>query len=588
MMDCLTKSWKSWCLIMVLWLLVLGLGPVQGGTLMERLPADTLVCVRINGFDQTLSQLDLFLMGATPIPLSLSSMGKMQLGSMLGNTQLQGLNTQGTVAIVAVAGQRGPMMGILVPVTDFQAFTDASTSIQAGEQDEGFVMRGPGGKSFSVAEMEEFALLVPGKDHAQVSALKQQLDAGDNSLAAHLDGIQKKAADAQPIWIYINTAMVGKLAAPMVQMAVSQAQAMVGMMGALGGEQVGATPGSGSPSAVDIASTAGALGTQICQRLAQETKYAVLSLAPTKDSLTLDVQFQSVPGSAMSQSLTRTGAKRDSTLLGYLQEEAVFSISGNLMGKLMTLGCEGMSKTPMAKPEEAAKIKALVEKMGQQFRGSDALSVKLTPSQVPFVSLQYAAQVADASQLRDLVGQLTALIQANVPEEGPRVKLEREVQTHREIKVDGVQWSHPKAKGPVQAIDYRMAFVDQLFVLSLGSDVEGGIAGLIDKALNAESRATPPDVKKLLNTTFATQQADIVAAMNLARLIQQVPKPGTPPNAAMVTPSQSGMVAHLNLDNGRADFGLVLPKLHLQEVTQVLQMMMMQRMMQQQQQPPGN
>lgn len=562
--------------ITLLFTLVLILtGSVTGQTLMERLPGDTLLCVRVNGFDQTLGKVDQFLMGASPIPLSVASMARMQLGNMLGNSQLQGLDTQGVLTLVAVAGEQGPNLGLLVPMTDFQAFTDGSPKIKA--QGDGYVMAGPQGQSFQLTELGDYALFLPGGNPAQLGALKKQLMGGGSSLASKLDSKLKQAAAEQPIWVYIDTAMVGKMLAPFVQMAVSQAQAMMSMMGAKPGQSA------------DASAVAGTVGTQLCNRLAQESRYATLSLAPSRESLALEVDFQAKPGSTMAKTLTRTGAKRDSTLLGFLQEGAVLNISGNMMRKLMNLGLNALSKTPASQQENLAEIKTLVTKVADQFGGSGALSLKLTPAKAPYVSLQYVSQVKDGTRLREQVGQLTELLQAKLPETAARFKLERNQQSHRGTKVDAVKVALPEGQGPVRSVDYYMAFVDKLMVLSLGSDGEAGIQSLIDKTKDAGRRRKPKDVTQLLDAAPGTAQADMIATLNVARLIQQTPRSPADMGSGVVTPSKSGLVAQLGINNGRADFGLTLPKTHLQEITQVLQMMMMQRMMQQQQQQqPAN
>jgi hypothetical protein len=554
-------------------LMCLSIPTVYGQDIMERLPAETAVCVRINGLDQSLNKLDQFLMGATPIPLSLGMMAKTQLGGMLGNFQLQGVNTQGTLAIVALMGAQGPSVGILVPVSDFQAFTGGSSNITALEEDGIFQMAAPKGQKLLVMDAGGgYALMTPARQSDQLKALKQQLGGQGTTLGAGLDAAQKMSADTQPLWFFINTAMLGQMAAPMVKGAMQQGQAMLGAMG----------QGAGTDPAAMAA--AGDAAEQFCNRLARETKYATLTLAPDAQALGLNVQLQSVPGSDLAKSLTRSTARRDTGMLGYLQDDAVFNLSGNLMSRMPTSSFDSLGQVfPAADQEKIARLKTLFTEMRQQFKGTGALSVKMTPQKPPFVSAQYVTQVADAARLSTQIGTLVELLQGILPADGPKLSMNRDVQTHKNVKVDALQWTLPENQGPVESIDYRVACVGNFMAMSVGSDVETGIQALIDKTQAAPAQA-PQEVQSMLAGASQAQQADVVATLNLQRLVQQIPQQGGQAAAMPTMPSQSGMVAQLTLDKGIADFGLTLPKAHLQEITQALQMMMMQRMMQQQQQ----
>jgi hypothetical protein len=298
------------------------------------------------------------------------------------------------------------------------------------------------------------------------------------------------------------------------------------------------------------------------------------------------VQLQSVPDTALAQSLTRSGTQRDVGLLSYLQEGAVFNLSGTLMNKIMTQGIDAMMKAcPAQAGEDMEKMKALVTAIGQQFKGSDALSVKLTPTQAPYVSMQYVAQVVDGDKLREQVAQLAGLMEAQLPADAPKFNFKSGGTTQGGVRVDTAQWSVPDNKGPVKNVDTRMAYLDKLFVLSAGSDTESGLGGLLTKV--KKTGPAPQEVTKVLADAGTSQQAELVAVLNVSRLIQQMPQKDPSAGGAPPTmPSQSAMVAQLNLDQGRADFGLTLPKTHLQEITQALQMMMMQKMMQKKQPAP--
>jgi len=100
-------------------------GAVSGDELLNVLPAGCLVCLRINNLDTTLGAVDEYITGVWPQPVSLAMLAKMQLGQMLGDPTLEGVNLQGDLAVFVTAlpgaaAATGALpeivVGILVPV----------------------------------------------------------------------------------------------------------------------------------------------------------------------------------------------------------------------------------------------------------------------------------------------------------------------------------------------------------------------------------------------------------------------------------------------------------------------------------------
>ena len=101
-----------------------GLREQAGGAdaALKMVPADCLFCVRINNLDQTLGQLDQYIMGVSPMAVGM--MVKMQLGGLLGNSTLAGVKTDGVFVVFGsvpadakgpealIAGPRDPGPGL--------------------------------------------------------------------------------------------------------------------------------------------------------------------------------------------------------------------------------------------------------------------------------------------------------------------------------------------------------------------------------------------------------------------------------------------------------------------------------------------
>ncbi|MHC4482892.1 MAG: hypothetical protein ACYSW4_05030, partial [Planctomycetota bacterium] len=76
-----------------------------GDQLLQMIPAQSMFCVRVNNFDYTLSQIDQFLAGVSPMPMGISMLVRMQLANILGSPELNGVNMSGSFAIF------GPILG---------------------------------------------------------------------------------------------------------------------------------------------------------------------------------------------------------------------------------------------------------------------------------------------------------------------------------------------------------------------------------------------------------------------------------------------------------------------------------------------
>jgi len=99
--------------------------------LLNKLPAESLFCIRINHFEHTVNQIDQFLTGISPMPLGLSMLMRMQLANVLGSPELNGVNMNGSLAVfgVIMPGEQTSnnpasniFIGGFVPVTDYRQF----------------------------------------------------------------------------------------------------------------------------------------------------------------------------------------------------------------------------------------------------------------------------------------------------------------------------------------------------------------------------------------------------------------------------------------------------------------------------------
>ncbi len=192
---------------------------VSGDELLNILPANCLACLRINKLDTTLGAVDQYVTGVSPFPVGL--LAKAQLGEMLGNPAMEGINSQGDFAVFATVlpgnNAATDMMpevaiGILIPVTGPQLGRRTIYSLLPGTN---------------------YALLLPGTPEAAPAIRKQLLS---SSFAAGLTAATSRQSKTTPVWGYVNIAKAVELFGPMAFAQLDQAKEM--MMA-----QVGTQPG---------------------------------------------------------------------------------------------------------------------------------------------------------------------------------------------------------------------------------------------------------------------------------------------------------------------------------------------------------
>ena len=79
-------------LLAVLTTLLSGITPAaQPDPLLNMVPDDALFCLRINELNASLGRMDQYLMGASPLPVSLVMLVNMQIAGIVGDPMLTGL-----------------------------------------------------------------------------------------------------------------------------------------------------------------------------------------------------------------------------------------------------------------------------------------------------------------------------------------------------------------------------------------------------------------------------------------------------------------------------------------------------------------
>ncbi|MHC5213004.1 MAG: hypothetical protein ACYSOO_00265 [Planctomycetota bacterium] len=157
--------------------------------LLNMLPEDCMFCVRINNFNGSLGKLDQYLAGASPVPVSLAMLANLQLGAIIGDPMLTGIDQGGDFALFAIPAQADgtePIMGILIPVTDYKTFVETNPNCKEGESGIAALLapNSPAG-GFALAEVAngKYAIVVSESEKATLPSLKEAINKKQKSLA---------------------------------------------------------------------------------------------------------------------------------------------------------------------------------------------------------------------------------------------------------------------------------------------------------------------------------------------------------------------------------------------------------------------
>ncbi len=241
---------------LVLWAVLFSLGGTGVGAVgatqpvttdpLRIIPADALFCVRLNRLSTTLTQMDQFLTGVSPVGLSMPVQAK--LGALLGAPQPAGVNMAGDFAVFGPlpGGERPDLkrVGVLVPLSNLQQFLTNPNVTKPDAQ--GILRIGPEGKQNIAGLLIGNYLLLTGVGFQQalLEAKSWTSGASTGSLAQRLGPEDLKRATDAPAWAYANIQIVAKMYGPTIQQKLKEAAKNLQQMQAKGGSR-GRSAGSG-------------------------------------------------------------------------------------------------------------------------------------------------------------------------------------------------------------------------------------------------------------------------------------------------------------------------------------------------------
>ena len=270
-----------------------------GDALLAMVPAESLFCVRINNFEYTLSQIDQFIAGVSPVPMMTSMLVRMQFTNLLGSPQLSGVNMAGSFAIFATTAPGesigDDLVSILVPITDYKQFISGNQNIGPPDGKGVSKISGVGGL---VTQVGNFALFKSPESYDKLVKLKKSISEGKMAnLATALDAAEAQKATRQAIWAYGNIELTQKNLGTEISGGLAGLKTMAGAM---------------MPTGPDGTSPAAGLDMNI-ENLMKQIRFLSLTLNPKPNVLNITTTISGVPGTKVAQTFSAPGKMGSST-----------------------------------------------------------------------------------------------------------------------------------------------------------------------------------------------------------------------------------------------------------------------------------
>lgn len=582
--------------------------------ILELIPADSLFCVRLNNFDYTLGQIDQFLAGASPVPMGVSMMARMQLAGLLGDPMLSNVNTAGSFAFFAVAVDSNSaatdvmpnvFIGGVLPISNFQQFVSGSTSCSEPDA-KGIcelISNGFGGQTkMLLAKTGNYALLTSLGNYDNLVVVAKSIQSKKAGLVSVVDIDTAKLSASEPLWIFGNAKQAKSSFGEIVSGQLQQFKTMMANMGSAGAAQ-------GMPPA-EIMN----LYIELAETLMNETQSLSITINPKSSVLNLKAIVAAVPSTEMADIFTSgLSAKKENKLLSYFNDDAMMNVACKMdspfFRKLNIKSADLFASvlSPTDANTKVIDIKALVNDSFDATGGDMAFSF-LTDANAasgnPGFAGQYIFEVRDADKFNKVMDTSAQLVNTTMAgfcnnKMGMEVNfvIKRNVDKYKGVSIDSTKFAFKitdqnSPEGQMMTsmygdgLDYRQAMVGKLCVSAFAGDADATIRELIDTA-KANSAQMPQGVKAATALIADSATADFAGTLNYIHMLKMItsmmPMPAGVNRPQINTPTSSCIAFAGRAASGKLTIDIALPKEHLTEIMTAVMTMQQQMMMQQQQ-----
>lgn len=576
----------------------------QNDALMNILPQDCVACLRINSFNESLGKLDSYLAGASPVPMSLAMLVNMQLGAMVGDPMLTGIDMNGDFAAFVVMppeGQQEPLVGILVPVKNYTEFVTRNPNCKKNE-DGTTVLASPNSPVSNLLldpAGDTHALVFPESEKENFSTLQKALG-NELKMAKRLSPSQAKEAASTPAWAFVDFAGIYE----------KYNEDALGMLQMFQGPAMAEAPAG----IQDLMNIYFKLLPEILKEFGGGMDSLTISLSPEVSILNLDISLRAKESSKLADIFIENPNAADSyTMAGYLDNNnAVNGLAKTNMPstkKMYDLMFEIMDKVQAEWPSEGdSDFKSALEKTYEATGNEVAFSFSYTTGTPPF-KFHEVVEIKDSKAMLDYMENSTGFVNSIYKSMGLPldIKYEPNVSTYKESIISTWTIQVAASDDPntlmmqkgietvygEEGFKYYFAQTTDKFYMSMGPDGENALKTLIDQS---DSASATGDIKVAMDALADTPYKDFICSVNIIKLWKGLggmmqsmgQQMGENPAASIFSDlsdaeTQSCLVAGGKMSDGSASVRLAVPKQHLIEIIAVGMQMQQKAMLQQSQ-----
>jgi len=588
---------------------------VSGDALLEMVPAESVLCVRVNNLDYALGMMDQYLAGTTPAPMGITMMARGQLAGILSDATLENVKTDGNFAVFGVfessetEGMMGGFYG-LIPMKDYAKFV--SDNPNCGDADAKGVSQIKGVRNMGqepmvlslIKRVGNYALVTSANNYDGLVSTTDAMKGG-KGLGGAIGGGEMLKAMKSPFWIHADIAQVSKLFGPMVYGKIDEIKA-----------QLDSEEGAPPAEIMDIY-------VGLIKVLFEELASVNITLTPKADVANALIAVNAVPGSGAYKSFQGGGTSGINKLINYVEDGSMINMAARMdtpfwqQGYIDMMDMIGTLGGDAVKTEDLEKLKAAAAK-SIGVTGSMMFTMSMgEKGGKPIMTIKEVVEVTDEKVYNEAVEEMLGLMNDGAISDlykGFGIKIScteaSDAGTYKGISIKSARLGL-EAVEPEEAFgkmidgiygggfDYRWAVFDGRCVYAIGEEVDAGVRELIDSVKAGGPKSTCAEMQEAMRYLNTSDRADFLGTYNYVRLIKMMgpmmaSMASAEPDAAQIGELLSGIEVDStsniafagSASGGTFEMEIALPKAHLMEMQQVFGAIQQKEMQMRQQQQP--
>jgi hypothetical protein len=571
--------------------------------LLNIIQDDLLFALRVNNLTGTTDNVDTYITGVSPVPMSVTMLIKMQLGHLFGDPSLSGFNLAGDFMVVGLQPKgsvKQPEIVVFAAVDNYDDFVKnhpnctidnnvyAVINTAATNKTPLFLAKSPSEKFMIVAKDSE--ILLPYLDKLKNKATKK--------LATSLNKYQGNEAVNAPIWLYANINALCTHFKNEIQQSIEMASdanrvAMVNM----------------PKESTNMLAFFMKLYSGVIKTLSTESDSITVAITPTANLFSTNVVYQARVNTKMARMLIPNTNK---TTFAFSQ---CFDNNKAINGfiKINDVGWQKFyqrffdfinQSATSEKDKEVIKNVRHITSNGLAALGESVAYSFNYASKPPYIDMTKIVAINDQAAFRRLITEVTTVTSDLYKVLGFQGDLQYKpaIEKYKGVEIDQIitnvkmsDFGNTPLKYSGEGT-YTMALINDKLFITTGERATEDLKNMIDAK---ESNTPTGDIKLALDMLGADATKDMVQSINVIKMAKGYVKmtsaiAGEMPQGenmfapmleiinAVDIPTQSCIGIGTTIDHGQVRFKIAIPKRHLSEIAtaviQIQQKIMMQQM----------